>query len=84
VLSVPRNRIKTVIGPFNDLRDKSYEESLRNVMSLKVLDLRHNMHKSLPRASRFLRHTVVASWGTASKARVAEDEWKDELDNNAN
>ena len=63
VLVARNNRLKFVEGPHSDLDDMTEKEA-KNVMSLKLLDLRENKltHIFQEHAVNFLRETIVLMW----------------------
>ena len=64
VLIVADNRIKEVIGPFNDLAEATEKQLKKTTMRLSMLDLRKNKLSSfrLTKAQAFLKETVVLLW----------------------
>jgi hypothetical protein len=64
VLIVRDNKIKTVEGPFADLKDCNEKQLRKGVMKLQLLDLRNNKlsRVCLDKAFQFLSETVVLMW----------------------
>ena len=64
VLILRKNRIKFVEGPFGDLEDAEEKQKKKDIMKLKVLDLRENKLGEifLANAQNFLRETVILMW----------------------
>lgn len=67
VLIAKDNKIKDVLGPFDDLREATDKQLKKSLMHLQFLDLRRNKLTSihLKKAQAFLRETVVLLWQNA-------------------
>ena len=66
VLLLPKNKISKIEGPFKDLREATELQLKREVMKLKLLDVRENEFRSLNRfleqSAKFLKETVILAW----------------------